>query len=127
MVPRSFLTRDLPFINAPEALVFFGTAVHTVTDVQSPEHAGYQEWRGLGWGPSNWINDARGLAHYSEEAFAGTRLSGSGEIAKAQAVYEAQVLWAQYQAMLKARRKEEEERKKREQCKEDRNAPGCRR
>jgi len=33
--------------NSGQALTYFGYALHTVTDAQSPEHEGYQMWDGM--------------------------------------------------------------------------------
>lgn len=47
---------------APAALTAFGNALHTVTDRESPAHAGYQPWYGEPW----WSSDA--LLHFALEA-----------------------------------------------------------
>ncbi len=95
---------------ADATLTRFGHALHTVTDMTSPQHVGFQPWYGLN-SYSSWVHKK------SEE-----RSATSHDVADAEARYNAQVeaarLWGRLQAELEAERKrrekEEEERRKRE-------------
>jgi hypothetical protein len=88
------------------ALYHFGNALHTATDLKSPQHEGGQVWRGKG-NPASWVHvvaEAIGAPIFHLDNFA-------------EAVYEAMVLRGRYQLMLREerkKRKEEEEKRRRE-------------
>jgi hypothetical protein len=101
--------------NSMDALQYFGAAAHTVSDSTSPEHVGFQLWFGaddalpLPPGPHTMLS----LVHVAREHYDATHAKASQE----EAVYEVRLLWAIYQAKLKAARekKEKEEEQKRNQ------------
>lgn len=106
--------------NAPDALKFFGYALHTVTDVWSPEHVGFQTWHGYGDGsyaspdprsyrPSR--NDFRGLSHVIREWGSGISPLTTGAAARQMAEYEANLLWTLYQDKVNEARKKKGKKK----------------
>jgi RHS repeat-associated protein len=105
--------------DSPNAIYFFGLALHTITDGTSPMHwfSSFTPWMGLGDPMRNLAALGHGMAESSIGAY---------ERIKAESFYAARVeaswLWGKYQRMLEEARKkkEEEERKKREEeCKKD--------
>lgn len=109
-------------LNAPDALRFFGRALHTVTDVWSPEHVGFQTWNGYGDGtlimggpdgaqyvPSH--NDHLAAKHVVKEWGSGWSPLLTGTAARHQAEESARMLWLRYQDELNEARKK---RKKKE-------------
>lgn len=97
-------------LNAPDALRFFGTALHTVTDVWSPEHVGFQTWHGWGLAYSP-IHNAQALYHVTMEKHDGGSTGVSNVAARQMAEYEARLLWDRYQSLLKQARKKREQKK----------------
>jgi len=94
-----------PGENYSIALAHFGYALHTVTDMSSPQHAGGQVWRGMGH-PLSWV-------HGLSEGVGAAALR-RGDIIRAQ--IDAERLWERYQRDLaKAREKAEEEKKKKKE------------
>jgi len=107
--------------DSPSAVWFFGQALHTVTDVKSPEHGGYQLWRGMDWtSPINYANgnNARAATHGVIESRRGNFPGKTSESARGEAEYAARMLWAIY------RRRLEEEREKRRREEEARKEEG---
>ena len=92
------------------SLYDFGDALHTVTDVQTPQHQGYQVWRGV----EGHLSSA--LSHGIRE-WASGRLSDlnipSSEEAKHNATVQATILWSNFQRRLRV----EKERRNAEACK----------
>jgi len=105
--------------NAPDALKFFGYALHTVTDMWSPEHIGFQEWDGfgdgqfdmsLGYFPS--YNDVKAVTHVRREVYSSNApgvISSRSEQLRGMAEYEARLLWERYQSMLNEARKKRDQ------------------
>jgi hypothetical protein len=90
------------------ALIYFGHALHTVTDEPSPEHDGFQPWYCLVC-PS-------ALFHSAAEEYS-ARSSNEADAEKRYLAHvKANRLWAQYQAALAAERK-------RRQAEKDKKAP----
>ena len=87
--------------NSDDALTHFGHALHTVTDRESPEHAGYQPWYCL--------ICASALQHSRLEEAS----SKSKDVADERARYEAHIaairLWQLYQARLREARKKNQQ------------------
>lgn len=104
-------------LNSPDALHFFGLALHTVTDESSPEHIGFQTWHGFGDGafvgagyyPS--LNDARAALHAGEERISSISPFKTTVELREKARRDAYQLWLIYQARLRAARKNRAKKK----------------
>jgi len=85
--------------------MYFGQALHTVTDAASPWHDDYNEVWGGGLLPTDYV-------HVAGEVARGPSLRARIALAED----EARKLWERFQLMLEeARRKAQEERKKKEE------------
>jgi hypothetical protein len=111
------------------ALSFFGDALHAVTDSASREHAGSQEWGGMGFGSlSQYMSGAnfRAAGHGIAEFRQGNLPGKTSEAALGMAKYEAAKLWSRFNKELREarekKRKDEEEKKKREEEEEKKKA-----
>ena len=65
---------------SPDALAAFGNALHTVTDMTSPEHEGYQRWHGK-WD----LFGATAAYHFFGESYISRARKAAAEAAARQA------------------------------------------
>jgi len=95
--------------NSADALLFFGQALHTVTDRTSPWHHG-SAWGGV-------LVPGASIGHFLGETLRGP----SRQLEIGLAEHEARLLWYRYQGMLAAARIEEEKKrreKRKKRCEE---------
>jgi len=104
---------------APDAMLHFGNALHTVTDNTSPQHQGFQAWHGMGLtdARSRGFNFARATVHFFRETYSARNDANALANARVQAV----VLWQTFQRKLEEAReaKEKEEEKKASESKKE--------
>jgi len=96
-------------ITSDDPLKHFANALHATQDLDSPEHAG-KPW---------WGDPFTGIAHFIDETKSSTSSRASDEEARAETIYDTQVLWARYQYGLNVAREKEREKG----C--ERNATTC--